>query len=84
MGAVPQPVLTAIKVVLRCPFHVVADQPFKVTVFVVVELAGTGQPLPFVASGRFGGDIGWVGYYFHRRRLRTTGPQGEGGRAVGE
>jgi len=77
MGAVPRPVLTAIKVVLRYPFNVVADQPFKVTVFVVVEPAGSGLPIPFVASGRFGGDIGWVAPYFHRRRLRTIGPQGE-------
>ncbi len=77
MVAVPRQVLTAIKVVLRCPFNVVANQPFKVTVFVVVEPAGIGLPLPFVASGRFGGDIGWVGYYFHPRRHRTTGPQGE-------
>ena len=37
MGAVPRPVLTAIKVVLPCPFNEVADQPFKVTVFVVDE-----------------------------------------------
>ena len=77
MGAVPRPALTAIKVVLRCPFNVVADQSFKVTVFVVAEPAGTGIPLPFVASGRSGDDVGWVGYYFHRRRLRTTVPQGE-------
>jgi hypothetical protein len=76
MGAVPWPVLTAIKAVLRRPFNVVADQLFNVTGFALVEPAGSGLPLPFAASGRFGGDIGWVGHCFHRRRLRTTGPQG--------
>jgi hypothetical protein len=50
MGAVPRPVLTAIEVVLRNPCNEVADQQFKVTVFVVVKPAGTGRPLLWFAN----------------------------------